>query len=228
MVFQEPFGSLNPRMRVRTILDRPMRVNGLGSRRERRRRALELLDSVGLPAISMRRYPHEFSGGQQQRIAIARALAVQPQLIVMDEPTSALDVSVQAQLLNLLSDLRRDTGLAYILISHNLAVVNHMSDRVAVMYLGQVVELASQRELFSRPLHPYTKVLIETIPKLTGRTESEPSRPQPAQNGGRDAVGCRFANRCPIAVERCRVEAPVLRLIPEDSATTHAARCHLA
>jgi oligopeptide/dipeptide ABC transporter ATP-binding protein len=228
MVFQEPYGSLNPRMRIRTILDRPMRLNGLRSRHERRQRAIELLDSVGLPAASLRRYPHEFSGGQQQRIAIARALAAKPEVIVMDEPTSALDTSVQAQLLNLLSDLRRDTGIAYILISHNLAVVNHMSDRVAVMYLGQIVELASRHELFARPLHPYTRALIDTIPKLTGRDEPSAIRPVAVHDLGREAGGCRFERRCPIAVARCRVEEPELRTVSSDSSSSHWVRCHLA
>ena len=228
MVFQEPYGSLNPRMRVRTILDRPMLINGLGSRRERNRRAVQLLDSVGLALTSLRRYPHEFSGGQQQRIAIARALAAKPKLIVMDEPTSALDTSVQAQLLNLLSDLRSDAGVTYILISHNLAVVNHMSDRVAVMYLGQIVEVAPRHEIFSRPLHPYTRALIEAIPKVTGREQASANRRLKVSETRRDVVGCRFESRCPIAVARCHVEPPLLRRVPAERGVQHAVRCHLA
>jgi oligopeptide/dipeptide ABC transporter ATP-binding protein len=225
MVFQEPYGSLNPRMRVRTILDRPMLVNGLGSRRDRRRRAIELLDAVGLAPGSLARYPHEFSGGQQQRIAIARALAVRPEVIVLDEPTSALDTSVQAQLLNLLSDLKSETGVTYILISHNLAVVNHMADRVAVMYLGHIVEVASRHEIFAKPLHPYTKALIEAIPQITGREGLVETGIAVGAEVSVAAGGCRFRNRCPIAVGRCSIEEPLLQAQNADA--KHLVRCHL-
>ena len=212
MIFQDPYASLNPRWRVRDIVAEPLRAFRLTrSGRERRERVARLLTQVGLSPADGDGYPHEFSGGQRQRISIARALAGEPEFLVCDEPTSALDVSVQAQILNLMRDLQRDLGLTYLFISHNLAVVDHMADRVGVMYLGRLVEVAPARALFARPLHPYTRLLIDTIPDLemTGRGR-EPVRgevPNPIQ----PPPGCPFHPRCPHANDRCRIEVPRLK-----------------
>ena len=225
IIFQDPFASLNPRLTVAETLTEPMLVHGIGDAPSRRERALELLRLVGLRAFHAQRYPHEFSGGQRQRIGIARALAVSPQLIVCDEPVSALDVSIQAQVINLLKDLQGRLGLAYLFIAHDLAVVKHVADRIAVMYLGQIVELAPKRSLFASPRHPYTRALLSAIPHpdparrgqvkpLQGDVPS-PMNPPP---------GCRFHTRCLHAEERCRVDAPMLRMLGEG----HAVACHLA
>ena len=219
MIFQDPFASLNPRWRVRDIIAEPVAARsgdtqGLAER---------LLEQVGLSSKDADKYPHEFSGGQRQRICIARALASEPRLIVCDEPTSALDVSVQAQVLNLMSDLKDQLGLTYLFISHDLTVVRHMADRVGVLYLGRLVEEAPRDDLFDQPKHPYTKILLEAAPKLDGfdRTPDLPEGeiPDPIN----PPSGCVFHPRCPLAVDRCKIEAPEARQI----ANTRVA-CHLA
>jgi peptide/nickel transport system ATP-binding protein len=211
MIFQDPFASLNPRWRVDDIIAEPLRAFRLvKSRRERKARVEELLRVVGLHAADGRKYPHEFSGGQRQRIAIARALSARPDFIVCDEPTSALDVSVQAQILNLMRDLQAQFGLTYLFISHNLAVVRHMADRIGVMYLGRLVEVAPAKELFLAPRHPYTRMLLDAVPDLdlTGRRRKpvEGEIPNPID----PPSGCPFHPRCPYAFDRCRAERPAL------------------
>jgi len=225
IIFQDPFASLNPRMNVGSIVEEPLVVHGIGDAASRRRRVAELLDMVGLAPEHARRFPHEFSGGQRQRIGIARALSVQPALIVCDEPVSALDVSIQAQVINLLKDLQARFGLSYLFIAHDLAVVKHTADRVAVMYLGRIVELAPKRVLFEDPRHPYTRMLMAAIPrpdphghaKLTlaaGEAASPANLPS----------GCRFHPRCPFAIELCREADPPMREIGPD----HLSACHRA
>ncbi len=228
IVFQDPFSSLNPRMTVETLLTRPMQIHLNLSAAVRSARVGELLEKVGLRGEHRGRYPHEFSGGQRQRIAIARALSVNPDFIVLDEPTSALDVSVQAQILNLLKQLQRDHGLAYLFISHNLSVVKHMSDRIAVMYLGQLVEVASRNELFTAPLHPYTRALISAIPALTPQARRERIRlAGDVPSAMRVPAGCRFHTRCPFAEARCRTEVPALRPVAGGGEVPRQVRCHL-
>jgi peptide/nickel transport system ATP-binding protein len=212
MIFQDPYASLNPRWTVEAIVGEPLLEHGLISRpAELRERAAELLVSVGLSAQDLGKYPHQFSGGQRQRISIARALATAPQFLVCDEPTSALDVSVQAQVLNIMKELQRSRGLTYLFISHNLAVVRHVSDQVGVMYLGRLVELADKRTLFSQPRHPYTRMLLDAIPKMQGsgaaRTPVQGEVPNPLN----PPSGCTFHPRCPQADERCKTERPALR-----------------
>ncbi len=225
IVFQDPYASLNPRLTVAETIAEPMLVHGIGDAASRRKRVEELLSLVGLRAFHAQRYPHEFSGGQRQRIGIARALSVQPDLVVCDEPVSALDVSIQAQVVNLLKDLQRRFGLAYLFIAHDLAVVKHVADRVAVMYLGQIVEIAEKRALFSAPRHPYTRALLSAIP------HPDPQRRGQVKPLGGDLpsplnppAGCRFHTRCPFAQERCRTEVPALRRLGPD----HEAACHFA
>jgi peptide/nickel transport system ATP-binding protein len=210
MIFQDPYASLNPRWRVRDIVAEPILVLGLEKKESLKKRVDGLLTQVGLSPEDGGRYPHEFSGGQRQRISIARALAGEPDLLVCDEPTSALDVSVQAQILNLMSELQKRLGLTYLFISHNLAVVSQVADRVGVMYLGRLVELAGAAELFSRPRHPYTKMLLDAVPDLT--MSGKPRTPVAGEvpNPLAPPAGCAFHPRCPHANERCTKERPAL------------------
>jgi peptide/nickel transport system ATP-binding protein len=213
MIFQDPYASLNPRWRVADIVAEPLKAHGLMSDAQRiTARVDELLTLVRLSPADKAKYPHQFSGGQRQRISIARALATNPEFLVCDEPTSALDVSVQAQVLNLMKDLQRDLGLTYLFISHNLAVVHHISDRVGVMYLGRIVELAPRARLFAAPGHPYTRMLLDAIPDLdmTGRARTPVAGEVP--NPLSPPSGCTFHPRCPHANDRCRREPPVLKL----------------
>jgi peptide/nickel transport system ATP-binding protein len=212
MIFQDPYASLNPRWTVDNIIGEPLKEHGLISDAdELKERVAELLKSVGLSPLDMVKYPHQFSGGQRQRISIARALATAPEFLVCDEPTSALDVSVQAQVLNIMKDLQRERGLTYLFISHNLAVVRHVSDQVGVMYLGRLVELADKHTLFGNPQHPYTKMLLDAIPKMhdTGRARTPVQGEVP--NPLNPPTGCTFHPRCPQATDICKAERPALR-----------------
>jgi oligopeptide transport system ATP-binding protein len=227
MIFQDPHASLNPRMTVGSIVSEPLIEHGVVRGKERQARVKQLLDLVGLDPIHANRYPHEFSGGQRQRIGIARALALNPEFIVCDEPIACLDVSIQAQVVNLLEDLQSEFGITYLFISHDLSMIRHISQRVAVMYLGRIMELASRKEVYENPLHPYTRALLSAIPYpdpvleekrvqiiLTGDVPS-PANPPP---------GCPFNTRCPIVVERCSQEVPEWRELRTD----HWVACHLA
>jgi oligopeptide transport system ATP-binding protein len=227
MIFQDPYGSLNPRMTVEDIIGEALDVHGLAdSKPARVKRVVDLLRAVGLDAAYAQRYPHEFSGGQRQRIGIARALAVEPKLIVCDEPVSALDVSVQAQIINLLRDLQQQHGLAYLFIAHDLAVVEHISRRVMVMYLGKVVELAEAKAIIRAPRHPYTQALISAVPEVDPDTKRKRIvLPGDVPSPIHPPSGCRFHPRCPVAEQpRCASEAPNLREI----LTGHCVSCHLA
>jgi peptide/nickel transport system ATP-binding protein len=223
MIFQDPYASLNPRWTVGDIVGEPLKEHGLiTDAQQLETRVGELLKSVGLSPLDMVKYPHQFSGGQRQRISIARALATQPEFLVCDEPTSALDVSVQAQVLNIMKDLQKKQGLTYLFISHNLAVVRHVSDQVGVMYLGRLVELADKQSLFSNPQHPYTRMLLDAIPKMhdTGkaRTPVQGEVPNPLN----PPSGCAFHPRCPHANDRCKTERPVLQKLKGISIACHA------
>lgn len=225
IIFQDPYGSLNPRMKVGNIVGEGLVIHNIVSKRDRRGEIKRLLETVGLREDMLLRYPHEFSGGQRQRIAIARALAVKPDFIVCDEPVSALDVSVQAQIINLLLALQEEFKLTYLFISHDLRIVRHISDRVAVMYLGKIVELSDSEELYKNPLHPYTRVLLSAVPipnpeMKRNRIILSGDIPSPID----PPSGCRFHTRCPIAVEKCKKEEPVLR----DIGRGHMVACHLA
>ncbi len=226
MIFQDPFASLNPRWRVVDIIAEPLRTHGLTPDKATvLARVDELLNLVRLAPADKEKYPHQFSGGQRQRLSIARALATNPQFLVCDEPTSALDVSVQAQVLNLMKDLQRTLGLTYLFISHNLAVVRHISDRVGVMYLGRIVELAPKHTLFNAPRHPYTRMLLDAIPDLamSGRARTPVAGEVP--NPLNPPTGCAFHPRCPQANERCKREAPVLKLYRHAAGESQVA-CH--
>ena len=225
IVFQDPYASLNPRWSIASLIGDPMRLHGIADGKERRRRAAELLETVGLGAEFMDRYPHELSGGQRQRVAIARAIAVRPDVVVCDEPVSALDVSIQAQVINLLKRLQRDFGIAYVFISHDLSLVKHISDRVAVMYLGQIVELADTKAVRTRVMHPYSQALFSAAPvadpaaKRKKRVILSGDVPSPVD----PPSGCRFHTRCPYARDRCAREAPALRSVED-----RLVRCHFA
>ena len=222
MIFQDPYASLNPRWRVADIIAEPIRAQRLTHGRAVGARVDELLGKVGLAAADGRKYPHQFSGGQRQRISIARALASEPEFLVCDEPTSALDVSVQAQVLNLMRDLQRALGLTYLFISHNLAVVHHVADRVGVMYLGRIVELADKAALFAHPQHPYTRMLLDAIPDLAMSGKARTPVAGEVPNPLAPPPGCTFHPRCPYANERCRREVPAL--LPARSGSVVA--CH--
>jgi oligopeptide transport system ATP-binding protein len=225
MIFQDPYASLNPRMTVGDIIGEPMEVHGLARPNERRQKVEQFLQRVGLNPYFADRYPHEFSGGQRQRIGIARALALNPAFIVCDEPISALDVSIQAQVVNLLEDLQKDLGLTYLFIAHDLSMVRHISDRVAVMYLGKLMEMSTRKELYGNPLHPYTQALMSAVPIPDPALEDKRQRiilsgdpPSPAN----PPPGCVFNTRCPLAIDLCRQQVPVWREV----SSGHWVYCH--
>jgi oligopeptide/dipeptide ABC transporter ATP-binding protein len=225
IVFQDPYSSLNPRMTAGRIVGEPLIIHNVGSTGDREARVASLFERVGLPADSMAKYPHQFSGGQRQRIGIAKALALNPSLIICDEPVSALDVSIQAQVVNLLIDLQQEFGLSYLFIAHDLAVVKHISHRVAVMYLGRIVELTDKKSLFTQPLHPYSEALLSAIPvpnpkaNREGRVILTGDVPSPIN----PPSGCHFHTRCPYATDRCRTDIPALREVKPG----HLVSCHL-
>lgn len=229
VIFQDPFESLNPRHTVEYILEEPYRIHRMGDREQRKKNVKNLLDRVGLPAGAADRFPHEFSGGQRQRLGIARAIALSPRLIICDEPVSALDVSIQSQILNLLLELQEEMGFAYLFIAHDLAVVRHISDMVAVMYLGKIVEITDADTIYQTPRHPYTRALIAAIPvpdptavkkdKPVSGDVPSPSEPPP---------GCRFHTRCPYVIERCRSQEPSLSPVSSCDGGEHLVACHRA
>lgn len=223
MVFQDPFGSLDPRLSVQEIIAEPLQIHGTHSKALQKTRVANLLNQVGLPVEAANRYPHQFSGGQRQRIAIARALAPQPKVIIADEPLSALDVSIQSQVMNLMKSLQTTHGLSYILVSHDMAAVHHLADRVAVMYLGRVIESAPVDQLFESPAHPYTLALLQSVPKIgkgkrTVGGSLRGDQPSPIN----PPTGCTFHPRCPVAQEKCKLEVPIDRNL----STGHQIACH--
>ena len=231
IVFQDPFASLNSKMSVGELIEEPLVVQTNLSKKERKEKAIQMIEKVGLRADDRQKYPHEFSGGQRQRISLARALIIEPKLVICDEPVSALDVSIQAQVLNLMQDLQDDLGLTYLFIAHDLSVVKHISDRVAVMYLGRIAELAPKQTLYNNPLHPYTQGLLSAIPTVTKKTDTKQNKqkqnssmltgdiPSPAN----PPSGCPFRTRCPKAYGRCSIERPELTEVEEN----HYVACHL-
>ncbi|AAK89955.1 peptide ABC transporter ATP-binding protein [Agrobacterium tumefaciens] len=223
MIFQDPFASLNPRQTVRTILTAPLKVHGIGDRARQREIVEAIVAQVGLPPDALDRYPHEFSGGQRQRIGIARALVLEPELVVCDEPVSALDLSIQAQILNLLVEMKKRLSLSYLFVSHDLSVVRYFSDRVLVMYLGKIVESAPTAELWASPKHPYTRALLAAVPDPARRKQAAPiSGDLPSPHD--PPAGCRFHTRCPLATDLCREKAPDYALFGKN----HAVACHHA
>ncbi len=223
MIFQDPYGSLNPRLSIAAVLDEVLALHSGLDKGKRRKRSAELLELVGLPAAALDRYPHQFSGGQRQRIGIARALAVSPKFIVADEPVSALDVSVQASIINLLSRIRQETGTAFLFIAHDLAVVEHISQRILVMYLGRIVESAPSRELTGNPRHPYTRALLSAVPALDADGQKRIVLAGDVPSPLEPPPGCPFHPRCPHCRERCRRETPLLRPAGNDG---HLSACH--
>jgi oligopeptide/dipeptide ABC transporter ATP-binding protein len=221
-IFQDPYESLNPRMKVGEIVGESLEVHRIAQGKEKSRRVSELLEHVGLHPQDAFRYPHEFSGGQRQRIGIARAVSLHPDLIVADEPVSALDVSIQAQILNLLMDLRDQLGLTYLFISHDLRIVKHISDRIAVMYMGKIVEMAFGEDLFRRPLHPYTQLLLKAIPKLDPAQRKEEALAKEEPRILPSQRGCFFQPRCPHSKEKCQSQEPLLL----DEGENHVVACH--
>lgn len=228
MVFQDPYASLNPRFSIGSLISEPMRIHGIGSRRQARERTEELLELVGLNPAFYDRYPHEFSGGQRQRIVIARAISINPQFLIADEPVSALDVSIRAQILNLMQRLQRQLGLTYLFISHDLSVVRHVADQIAVMYLGKIMELADRDEIYQAPKHPYTQALLSAVPIPDPQVEKRRQRvilsgdlPSPVNI----PRGCRFHTRCPLAQDLCRQQEPVFE---DKTGRGHFAACHFS
>jgi oligopeptide/dipeptide ABC transporter ATP-binding protein len=232
IIFQNPYSSLDPRMTIGDTLAEPFQIHRLAQGKGLQQKVLTLLDRVGLPSDAVKRFPHEFSGGQRQRVGIARALALNPKFIVADEAVSALDVSVQAQILNLLDDLKHEFGLTYLFIAHNLSVVEYMSDRIVVMYLGKVMEIATRHDLFESPLHPYTQALLSAIPlpdpqKVRSRQRILLQGELP--NPGQPPAGCVFHTRCPYAEAQCQQDIPALRTLPAlHAGPPHQVACHLA
>lgn len=224
MIFQDPFGSLNAKMSVRELIEEPLVIQTNLSKQERNKKAEEMMEKIGLRIKDLQKYPHEFSGGQRQRISIARALIIQPKFVVCDEAVSALDVSIQAQILNIMKDLQEDLKLTYLFISHDLSVVKHMSDRVAVMYLGRIVEFAPKKDIYNEPLHPYSQALLSAVPVISSEEKREKitlsgDLPSPAN----PPSGCAFRTRCPAAYKKCEIERPELKEIKPG----HYAACHL-